>query len=61
MAAASPDPAAAQGVARAPPEDAAVLEALRRGDERAFLDLVERYHASMVRPALLYVPSHAWL
>lgn len=40
-------------------EDAAVIAALRAGDEAAFTMLVERYHASMVRLATAYVPSHA--
>jgi RNA polymerase sigma-70 factor, ECF subfamily len=34
-----------------------LLAALRAGDERAFVALVERHHASMVRIALLFVPS----
>lgn len=41
------------------PEDAAVLAALRAGDERAFTALVEKYHGSMVRLATTYVPSYA--
>jgi RNA polymerase sigma-70 factor (ECF subfamily) len=44
-----------------PPENAgeehALVEALRRGDEGAFVTLVERYHASLVRLARLYVPT----
>ena len=35
--------------------DAALCAALRRGDERAFEALVERYHASLRRFALTYV------
>ena len=38
-------------------EDAALLAALRAGDERAFARLVERYHASLVRVARQYVPT----
>ncbi len=34
-----------------------LLEALRGGDERAFERLIEAYQASMVRVALLYVPT----
>jgi RNA polymerase sigma-70 factor, ECF subfamily len=37
--------------------DAVRLAALRKGDERAFVALVDRYHASMLRVALSYVPS----
>ncbi|MFN8374886.1 MAG: sigma-70 family RNA polymerase sigma factor [Anaerolineae bacterium] len=40
-----------------PQSDAQVLAALRRGDELAFTELVNKYHASMVRVALMYVSS----
>ncbi|HEU0108894.1 MAG TPA: sigma-70 family RNA polymerase sigma factor [Vicinamibacteria bacterium] len=33
------------------------MDALRTGDEAAFLQLVDRHHASMVRVALLFVPE----
>jgi RNA polymerase sigma-70 factor, ECF subfamily len=39
--------------------DALLLRRLRDGDEQAFTTLVERYHASMVRLALSFVPSRA--
>lgn len=39
--------------------DAAVVEALRRGDEGAFLALVTVHHASMLRVASLFVSSAA--
>jgi RNA polymerase sigma-70 factor, ECF subfamily len=39
--------------------DAPVVEALRRGDEAAFSALVREYHASLLRVALVYVPSRA--
>lgn len=39
--------------------DAALLAALRRGDEEAFMALVERYSAAMLRVALLYVADRA--
>lgn len=41
------------------PEDAAMLAALRAGDELAFTALVEKYHGPMVRLATAYVPSYA--
>jgi len=40
-------------------DDAAVLAALRAGDETAFTTLVETYHPAMVRLATAYVPSYA--
>ncbi len=40
-------------------EERSLLAALRRGDEAAFSRIVERYHASMVRVARLYVESAA--
>lgn len=44
----------------APPQgDGAVLEALRRGDEGAFADLVERLTPAMLRLAAAYVPNRA--
>lgn len=41
------------------PEDAAFLQALRNGDETAFASLVNRYHASLLRLAMAFVPSQA--
>jgi RNA polymerase sigma-70 factor, ECF subfamily len=43
----------------ATPEDVRTVEALRAGDERVFRELVERYHASMIRVALMYVRTRA--
>jgi RNA polymerase sigma-70 factor (ECF subfamily) len=43
----------------ADPEDLALLAALRRGDEAAFMALVERYHAALVRLASAYVPDRS--
>jgi RNA polymerase sigma-70 factor (ECF subfamily) len=40
-------------------EDLAVWEALRRGDEKVFADLVRSYHAPLRRLALSYVRSPA--
>jgi RNA polymerase sigma-70 factor (ECF subfamily) len=40
-------------------EDARLVAALRTGDERAFAVLVDRYHASLVRLASVYVRDHA--
>ena len=39
--------------------DEALLRGLRSGDERAFGTLIDRYHGSMVRLALSFVPSRA--
>jgi RNA polymerase sigma-70 factor (ECF subfamily) len=41
------------------PGEAALVDALRRGDEKAFMDLVELYHESLVRLALMYVSSRS--
>jgi RNA polymerase sigma-70 factor (ECF subfamily) len=38
-------------------EELRLLEGLRRGDEAAFVALVERYHLPLVRLALAYVPN----
>jgi RNA polymerase sigma-70 factor, ECF subfamily len=40
-------------------EDLRMLEALRSGNESAFVSLVDRYHASMLRLAMVFVPSQA--
>ncbi|MBV9544366.1 MAG: sigma-70 family RNA polymerase sigma factor [Chloroflexi bacterium] len=40
-------------------EDPALLAALRDGDETAFVSLVERYHASLLRLARMYVDASA--
>jgi len=40
-------------------QDAELVSALQQGDEKAFLALVERYHATMVRVARGYVASRA--
>jgi RNA polymerase sigma-70 factor (ECF subfamily) len=44
---------------RAVDPDLELLTRLRAGDERAFVMLVEKYHASMLRVARSYVPSEA--
>ena len=41
------------------PDDHALVERLRQGDEQAFMDLVARWSPSMMRVARLYVPSAA--
>jgi RNA polymerase sigma-70 factor, ECF subfamily len=41
------------------PDDIALVRALRDGDEGVFMDLVRRWNTSMLRVALMYVPSRA--
>lgn len=38
-------------------EDLRLVEALRRGDEAAFVSLLDRYHTSLLRLALMYTSS----
>jgi RNA polymerase sigma-70 factor (ECF subfamily) len=40
-------------------EDMLVVEALRQGDERMFEVLVDRYHATLIRLARMYVRDRA--
>jgi RNA polymerase sigma-70 factor (ECF subfamily) len=40
-------------------DDAQLIEALRRGDEQAFADIVDRWGPGLLRVARMYVPSHA--
>lgn len=40
-------------------QDFALIEALRHGDETAFVEVVARYQASLLRVALIYVPTRA--
>jgi RNA polymerase sigma-70 factor, ECF subfamily len=42
-----------------PPDDAQLLEALRRGDDSAFAGLVERYSPTLLRVARMYVSTDA--
>lgn len=42
-----------------PPGQAAIVEALRRGDEQTFSDLVTEYSPAMLRVARMYVSSRA--
>ncbi len=44
---------------RASSEDLRLLERLRTGDEQAFMELVDRYQASMLRIARMYVSTRA--
>jgi RNA polymerase sigma-70 factor, ECF subfamily len=53
-------PEASKGVETVPGrDDASLVLALRRGDEAAFLALVQRHHRSMTRVARAYVGSDA--
>ncbi len=38
--------------------DLYLVEALRNGDESAFVSLIDQYHIAMLRLALVYVPNH---
>jgi RNA polymerase sigma-70 factor (ECF subfamily) len=42
-----------------PIDDAQLVEALRRGDERAFADLIDAYSPAVTRVAMSYVPCRA--
>src|SRR5262249_16577934 len=41
------------------PDEAKLLAALRRGDEQAFRDLVQRHQPMLLRLAGMYAPNHA--
>ena len=43
----------------ASPDELWLIEALRRGEEAAFVMLINQYHAPLLRLALLYVPDRA--
>ncbi len=43
----------------ASPDEMRLVEALRMGDEAAFMALIEQYHMPLLRLALLYVPDRA--
>ncbi len=45
--------------AAASPDDLRLVEALRSGDEAAFLLLIERYHMPLLHLAMLYAPERA--
>ena len=40
-------------------DESSLLAALRKGDEHAFADVVDRYSSSLLRLAMAYVPSRA--
>ena len=40
-------------------DDRRLISGLRSGDESVFAELIDRYHASLVRVAMRYVPSRA--
>jgi RNA polymerase sigma-70 factor, ECF subfamily len=47
------------GEAQVQPEEVSLVSALREGDESAFLEIVGRYHASMLRVAQVFVQTPA--
>ncbi|HEY6911973.1 MAG TPA: RNA polymerase sigma factor [Myxococcales bacterium] len=47
------------GEATVQPEELSLVSALREGDESAFLEIVGRYHASMLRVAQVFVQTPA--
>ena len=49
----------AEGSYAPPPGQAAIVEALKRGDESAFSDLVNEYSSAMLRVARMHVSSRA--
>jgi RNA polymerase sigma-70 factor (ECF subfamily) len=51
--------ASGESCGRAAPRDLALLERLRAGDEGAFATLVDEYHGTLVRLALVFVSSRA--
>ena len=54
------EPRPAEAPPSAPtPEERRLVQALRAGDERAFIELVERYNGALQRLALSFVPSRA--
>ncbi len=53
------EPATASRATHAVADDARVVAALRRGDEGAFVRLVDRHHASLCRVARLYISNRA--
>ena len=55
--AADPTPGAAAPASFADHGEARLFAALRRGDEDAFVELVQRHHATLKRLARLFVPS----
>jgi RNA polymerase sigma-70 factor (ECF subfamily) len=40
-------------------EDVRLVERLRKGDETAFVSLIDRYHTAMLRLAMVYVPMRS--
>jgi RNA polymerase sigma-70 factor, ECF subfamily len=46
-------------MAKAPVDERRLIDAIRRGDEDAFVDLVQRYNPSLLRLARVFVPTRA--
>lgn len=53
------DASVAEGASVASVDDMRLIASLRAGDERAFMELVERYGPSMLRVAMLFVRTRA--
>jgi RNA polymerase sigma-70 factor, ECF subfamily len=52
-------PPAEEGTGASTAEERRLVQALRAGDERAFMGIVERYNGALLRLALSFVPSRA--
>ena len=53
------DAASSSAIAPMPQDERALVEALRKGDESAFITVLDRYHTPLLRLARVYVPDQA--
>src|SRR6476620_8779937 len=53
------DPPTTAALSGLSPDERRLVEALRNRDEDAFAELIDRYHESLVRLAMMYVASRA--